>query len=90
MAVTLAGQCRAAPAPSRVPTRRLHCCSGRACDGELAAGGHTQLAVDVARMRTYRLDADLQGEGYLSVRASLLEQGEHLGLTLGQQVPTTE
>ena len=55
--------------------------------GELAAGGDAELAVDVARVGTNRLDSDLQGEGYLSVRATLLEQRKHFRLPPGQQLP---
>ena len=42
---------------------------------ELSAGGDAELAVDVARVGTNRLYPDPQGDRYLSVRATLLEQG---------------
>src|SRR5207245_1265778 len=47
------------------PARRLR---------ELAAGCDAELAVDAARVAAHGLDADLQGEGDLGVRATRLQQ----------------
>jgi hypothetical protein len=53
--------------------------------GKLATRGDTELAVNVARMRTDRLDADVKSEGYLGIRAALLEQRKHFSLAPSQQ-----
>ena len=52
--------------------------------GELAAGGDPELAVDVARMGTDRLDANVQSEGYLRVGVAQLEQRQHFALAPAQ------
>jgi hypothetical protein len=75
------------PLRSRVQVRLLIRCRYR-WRGELPTGANPELAVDVARVGTDSLDTHPQCESDLCVGATLLEQGKHFGLTLGQQAHT--
>ncbi len=87
---------QAMPAPSaqgdaRRPPERLSVRSGprlwveSSWRDQLATRGDSELAVDVARVGTDRLDTDLQSEGDLGIGATLLEQRQDFGLALRQQ-----